>query len=113
MKYTLEQVKQLVTDTAIKANWLNFAFERRKYAVAVSFGASLLESIEFIGSNYFYITFSCEKCNSDTVIHYRIYEDYAHSEVTEQQWFETLNSYFRKYCNVNLDYDPQRFNEKG
>lgn len=35
MVYTLEQVKQRVTDAAIKAEWINFAFQRRKYAVAV------------------------------------------------------------------------------
>lgn len=111
MKYTLEQVKQLVTDTAIKANWLNFAFERRNYAIAVSFGAQLLEEIEFIGSNYFYITLTCEQCNSDTDIHYYIYENQHHSDVTEQQWFETLSHYFRKYCNVELDYEFRRFEE--
>lgn len=111
MVYTLEQVKQLVTDTAIKANWINFAFERRKYAVTVSFGTQLLEGINFIGSNYFYITFSCEQCNSDKDIHYYIYEDEHRSEVTEPHWFETLNSYFTRYCNVDLEYDPWRFRE--
>lgn len=113
MAYTLEQVKQLVTDTAIKANWLNFAFSRCIYEIEVSFGTQLIEGIEFIGSNYFYITFSCEKCESDTVIHYYIYKDQHRSEVTEQHWFETLNHYFRRYCKVDLDYDPQRFSEKG
>ena len=56
MVYTLEQVKQLVTDTAIKADWINFAFERRKYAVAVSFGTQLLEGINIIASQTFATT---------------------------------------------------------
>lgn len=111
MVYTLEQVKQLVTDTAIKADWINFAFKRRKYAVTVSFGTQLLEGINIIGSNYFYITFSCEQCNSDKDIHYYIYADQHRSEVTEQHWFETLNGYFIRYCNVDLEYDPWRFRE--
>ena len=111
MVYTLEQVKQLVTDTAIKANWINFAFSRSICEIKVSFGTQYIKGIELIGSNYFYITFSCEKCNSDTVIRYYIYEDYTRSEVTEQHWFETLNSYFIRYCNVKLEYDPWCFRE--
>lgn len=111
MEYTLEQVKQLVTDTAIKANWMNFAFSRRLHEIEVSFGTQLIEGIQLIGADYFYITFSCEQCNSDKDIHYYIYEDYVRPEVTEQQWFETLNSYFIRYCNVDLEYDPWRFRE--
>lgn len=115
MEYTLEQVKQLVTDTAIKANWMNFAFSRRLHEIEVSFGTQLIEGIQLIDNDYFYITFSCEQCNSDKDIHYYvydkdihyyIYEDYARPEVTEQHWFETLNSYFVRYCNVDLEYDP-------
>lgn len=112
MQYTLDQVKQIVTDTAIKAEWVNFAFARRKYAIEVTFGKTLIEGIDTHNLDYFYITLTCEQCISDKDIHYYIYENQHRSEVPEQHWFETLNSYFIRYCNIDLEYEPWRFREE-
>lgn len=98
MAYTLEQVKEILTDAAIRANWNNFLFRRARYEVEVIFGNCFIENGNADGD--FYKSYTCTTYGKNVC--YKIWENGMTTEITEGEWFAQVEKYFWTICGTHL-----------
>lgn len=107
MAYTYEQVAEIVTDAAIKADWKHIQFTRSKHEISIVFGKCLMLD-GFNDCDYFYINFSCTaEYDGARFTMWTDEGDDIHAElkkhvVTEDEWFTEVEKYFSEICGIHL-----------
>ena len=93
----IEQIKEIITAAAIKADFKYVSFSRNRYGVDVAFGSCYMDDDN---GNYFYITFSVVGDKYGNA--YKIWENKKMREVTEDEWFSGVEKYFFNICGVQI-----------
>ena len=97
MAYTLEQVKEILTDAAIRADWKNISFRRAKFETEITFGNCFMEDKT---DGEFYKSYTCTVyCSKNS---YKLWENGAFTEISEDEWFAQVEKYFWTICGTHL-----------
>jgi hypothetical protein len=97
MAYTLEQVKEILTDAAIRADWKNISFRRSKFEIEVIFGSCLMDGKT---DGEFYKSYTCTMYGEKNS--YTLWENGTFTEISEDEWFAQVKKYFWTICGTHL-----------
>lgn len=97
MAYTLEQVKEILTDAAIRADWKNISFHRSKLEIEIIFGNCLMDGKT---DGEFYKSYTCTMYGTKNS--YTLWENGAFTEISEDEWFAQVEKYFWTICGTHL-----------
>lgn len=103
MAYTFEQVAEIITDAAIKADWKNVSFSRDRMFVSVLFSNLVLEDAIARQKTDFYIKYTCETDYNRGARYSKWNDsDSKTTDMTEDEWFTEVEKYFSEICGVQL-----------
>ena len=97
MAYTLEQVKEILTDAAIRADWKNILFSRSTFEIGITFGSCFMEDKT---DGEFYKNYICTVYGSKNS--YKLWENGAFTELSENEWFAQVEKHFWTICGTHL-----------
>ena len=97
MNYNFKQVSEIITDAVIRANWNNVSFRRAKFEIEITFGNCFMEDKT---DGEFYKSYTCTVYGSNNS--YKLWENGAFTEISEDEWFTQVEKYFWTICGTHL-----------